>query len=42
MEIIFMQNFGGTSKEYYGIFECGLLRLWILICQVQDVSVGHV
>ena len=20
-----MQNFGGTSKEYYGIFESGLL-----------------
>jgi len=25
METIFMQNFGGTNKEYYGIFETGLL-----------------
>ena len=25
METMFMQNFGGTNKEYYGIFESGLL-----------------
>ena len=25
MEKIFMQNYGGTNKEYYGIFESGLL-----------------
>mgnify|MGYP006964540436 CR=1 FL=1 len=25
METMFMQNFGGTIKEYYGIFEGGLL-----------------
>ena len=25
METMFMQNFGGTNKEYYGIFETGLL-----------------
>ena len=42
METIFMQNFGGTNKEYYGIFESGLLCLWILRCEVQDVGVGHV
>ena len=24
METVFMQNFGGTKKEYYGIFESGL------------------
>ena len=24
-ETMFMQNFGGTNKEYYGIFESGLL-----------------
>ena len=25
MEIMFMQNFGGANKEYYGIIESGLL-----------------
>ena len=25
METMFMQNFGGTNKEYYGIFESGLI-----------------
>ena len=25
METMFVQNFGGTNKEYYGIFESGLL-----------------
>ena len=24
METMFMQNFGGTNKEHYGIFESGL------------------
>ena len=24
METMLMQNFGGTNKEYYGIFESGL------------------
>ena len=24
METMFKQNFGGTNKEYYGIFESGL------------------
>ena len=27
METMFMQNFGGTNKEYYGIFESGLFAL---------------
>ena len=26
METMFMQNFGGTNKEHYGIFESGLLE----------------
>ena len=28
METIFMQNFGETNKEYYGIFESGLLGVY--------------
>ena len=24
---MFMQNFGGTNKEYYGVFESGLFCL---------------
>ena len=27
MEALFMQNFGGTKKDYYGIFESGLQRI---------------
>ena len=27
METMFMQKFGGTNKEYYGIFESGLFRI---------------
>ena len=34
MEATFMQNFGGTNKECYGIFESGL---W---CFSKDWSVG--
>ena len=26
METMFMQHFGRTNKEYYGIFESGLLE----------------
>ena len=26
---MFMQNFGGTNKEYYGIFESGLLYFFL-------------
>ena len=26
-ETMFMQNFGGTNKEYFGIFESGLLDM---------------
>ena len=29
METMFMQNFGRTNKEYYGIFESGLLRSFL-------------
>ena len=28
METMFMQNFGGTNKEYQGIFESGILQSW--------------
>ena len=28
METMFMQNFGGANKEYYGIFESGLLGVY--------------
>ena len=28
METVFMQNFGGTNKDYYGIFESGLLTIY--------------
>ena len=27
---MFVQNFGGTNKEYYGIFESGLLYIRFL------------
>ena len=27
IKAILMQNFGGTKKEYYGIFESGLLNM---------------
>ena len=31
MEATFMQKFGGTNKEYYGVFESGQLVLVFLL-----------
>ena len=36
METMFMQNFGGTKKEYYGIFESGLFTPYVTL--VRAVS----
>ena len=36
MKTMFMQNFGGTKKEYYGIFESGLFTPYVTL--VRAVS----
>ena len=47
METMFMQNFGGTNKEYYGIFESGLLKAkvrydnQVFILQENSVVAAH-
>ena len=38
METLFVQNVGGTNKEYYGIFESGLLSpgLQVMRCTLYS------
>ena len=41
---MFVQNFGGTNKEYYGIFESGLLypRLQVTRCTLSSYNHNEV
>ena len=41
METMFMQNFRGTNKEYYGIFESGLLGLALALKNGGHAKCNH-
>ena len=35
-----MQNFGGTNKEYYGIFDTGYVVTLLHLCTVRRILVA--